>query len=114
MLELEAEGIEARQKRYEESMRTLTLGLAALGFEFLLEDDHQSRILVAIREPDADWYNFDHMHDALAAEGFTIYPGKPGAEPTFRLAVLGAIDARDIEAFLASLGRYLERMKGSA
>lgn len=114
LIELDAEGIEARQKRYEESMRTLTLGLAALGFEFLLEDEHQSRILVAIREPDADWYNFDHMHDALAAEGFTIYPGKPGSEPTFRLAVLGAIDARDIEAFLASLGRYLERMKGSA
>ena len=114
LLELESEGIEARQKRYEESMRTLTEGLAALGFEFLLEDEHQSRILVAIREPKADWYNFDHMHDALDAEGFTIYPGKPGAEPTFRLAVLGAIDARDIEAFLAALGRYLERMKGSA
>jgi len=114
LIELEAEGIEARQKRYAESMRTLTEGLVALGFEFLLEDEQQSRILVAIREPEADWYDFDQMHDALAAEGFTIYPGKPGAEPTFRLAVLGAIDARDIEAFLAALGRYLERMKGSA
>jgi aspartate aminotransferase-like enzyme len=54
------------------------------------------------------------MHDALDAEGFTIYPGKPGAESTFRLAVLGAIDARDIEAFLVALGGYLDRVKGSA
>jgi len=30
------------------------------------------------------------------------------------LAVLGAIDARDIEAFLGALGRYLESVKGSA
>ena len=56
LMELESEGIEARQKRYEESMRVLTQGLAALDFELLLEDEHQSRILVAIREPDADWY----------------------------------------------------------
>ena len=113
LIELEAEGVEARQKRYEESMRTLTTGLTALGFEFLLEDQHQSRILVAIREPSADWYDFDHMHDALDAKGFTIYPGKPGAEPTFRLAVLGAIDARDIEAFLVALRGYLHEVKGN-
>jgi len=30
------------------------------------------------------------------------------------LAVLGAIDARDIENFLAALGRYIEGVKGSA
>lgn len=114
LIELEAEGIPARQKRYEESMRTLTEGLRTLGFEFLLEEEDQSRILVAIREPADDWYDFERMHDAMAAEGFTIYPGKPGAEPTFRLAVLGAIDARDIEAFLAALGRYIDGVKGSA
>ena len=114
LIELEAEGVPARQKRYQESMRTLTEGLATLGFDLLLEDEVQSRILVAIREPAEDWYDFDHMHDALAEEGFTIYPGKPGAEPTFRLAVLGAIDARDIEAFLFALGGYLERVKSEA
>jgi 2-aminoethylphosphonate-pyruvate transaminase len=114
LVELEAEGIPARQKRYQESMQTLMAGLAELGFEFLLEDEDQSEILVAIHEPSGDWYDFDRMHDALDAEGFTIYPGKPGAQPTFRLAVLGAIDARDIENFLAALGRYLEGVKGSA
>ncbi|MDE0884075.1 MAG: 2-aminoethylphosphonate--pyruvate transaminase [Myxococcota bacterium] len=114
LVELDAEGIPARQKRYQESMQTLMAGLRQLGFEFLLEDEDQSQILVAIHEPSEDWYDFDRMHDALDAEGFTIYPGKPGAQPTFRLAVLGAIDAQDIENFLAALGRYLKSVKGSA
>ncbi len=114
LLEFESEGLEGRQKRYQESMRVLRKGLADLGFDSLLEDEHQSGILVAIRAPQAPWYDFDHMHDALDQQGFTIYPGKPGAEATFRLAVLGAIDAGDIEAFLLALGRYLEKLKGSA
>ena len=108
LLEFEAEGLEARGARYARSMRTLVAGLRRLGFEPLLEDRHQSGILVAIREPRASWYDFDAMHDALFEQGFTIYPGKPGGTPTFRLAVLGDIDAADIESFLAALRRYLE------
>jgi len=112
LVELEEEGLAGREARYRESMRALMAGLRALSFDFLLEEEQQSGILVAIKEPDASWYDFDAMHDALDREGFTIYPGKPGAVPTFRLAVLGAIDARDIEAFLKALGRYLERVRG--
>ena len=47
----------------------------------------------------------------MYAEGFTIYPGKANAQPTFRLSVLGAIDATDIERFLAALRRYLDRVR---
>ncbi len=112
LLELEEEGLAGREARYKESMRVLMQGLRALSFEFLLEDEHQSGILVAVREPEAAWYDFDAMHDAMDREGFTIYPGKPGAVPTFRLAVLGAIDARDIEAFLTALRGYLEKVRG--
>jgi 2-aminoethylphosphonate-pyruvate transaminase len=107
LIEFEAEGLEARGARYAASMRTLVAGLRELGFEQLLEDRHQSGILVAIREPRAPWYDFKAMHDALFEEGFTIYPGKPGGAPTFRLAVLGDIDETDIENFLAALRRYL-------
>jgi len=113
LVELEAEGLAGRQARYARSMETLTAGLRALGFELLLEDAVQSGILVAIRAPEEPWYDFDAMHDALDAEGFTIYPGKPGATPTFRLSVLGAIDHRDVEAFLEALGRYVHRVRGS-
>lgn len=113
LVELEEEGLAGRQARYERSMDVLVAGLEALGFDLLLDHGVQSRILVAIRAPSEAWFDFDHMHDALFDEGFTIYPGKPGAVPTFRLAVLGAIDHRDIERFLEALGRYLERVRGS-
>jgi 2-aminoethylphosphonate aminotransferase len=112
LLELEEEGLAGRQARYEESMRVLLAGLEKLGFALLLDDALQSRILVAIREPSEAWYDFDDLHDAMDREGYTIYPGKPGAEPTFRLAVLGAIDSKDIEGFLDALTRYLERVRG--
>lgn len=113
LVELEQEGRAAREARYAKSMATLVAGLRALGFELLLEDALQSRILVAIRAPEAPWYDFDAMHDAMDAEGFTIYPGKPGAAASFRLAVLGAIDHRDIEAFLEALGRYVRGVRAS-
>lgn len=112
LLELDDEGLEGRQARYAASMRALTEGLSKLGFELLLEDAHQSGILVAIREPQAAWYDFDELHDAMDAEGFTIYPGKIGGAPTFRLAVLGAIDESDIQSFLSALARHLDRVRG--
>jgi len=114
LLELEAEGLAGRQARYARSMETLVAGLDALGFELLLDEGEPSRILVAVRAPTEPWYDFEHMHDALFAEGFTIYPGKPGTAPTIRLAVLGAIDHRDIEAFLEALGRYVRHARGTA
>jgi 2-aminoethylphosphonate-pyruvate transaminase len=109
--EHEAEGISGRLARYHESMRVLVAGLRALGFELLLEDRHQSRILVAIREPQASWFDFNRLHDALYAQGFTIYPGKPQGTPTFRLSVLGDIDAKDIERFLAALRAFVDRAR---
>ncbi len=111
LVELGEEGLTGREERYRRSMDTLFAGLQKLGFEFLLEDSLQSRILVAIREPREDWYDFADMHAAMDEAGFTIYPGKPGAEPTFRLAVLGAIDTTDIENFLAALEQYLQRVR---
>ena len=111
LVELEQESLPGRQKRYADSMFALTSGLAELGFELLLEPEQQSRILVAIREPEQDWYDFEHMHAAMDAAGFTIYPGKPGAVPTFRLAVLGDIDSGDIRSFLEALRGYLDDVR---
>lgn len=110
--EHEQEGTAGRRRRYHESMSLLVRGLVNLGFELLLDDRHQSRILVAIRDPMAPWFDFNHLHDALYAQGFTIYPGKPQGTPTFRLSVLGAIDGADIERFLASMRAYLEQQPG--
>ena len=110
--EYEKEGMAGRRQRYHESMRVLVEGLRGLGFELLLEDRHQSWILVAIREPRAPWFNFNDLHDALYAQGFTIYPGKPQGVPTFRLSVLGDIGPTDIKRFLTALGEWLSDRPG--
>jgi 2-aminoethylphosphonate aminotransferase len=100
-----------RWKRYTENYDTLYNGLKQLGFIFLLTDEQQSKILLAIKEPQHPNYNFDTMHDYLYARGFTIYPGKGAKEATFRLSVLGDLHPPDIEAFLKCLESYLTETK---
>ena len=101
------EGESNRWNRYEENWKTLCTGLKKLGFEFLLSDSYQSKILLAIKEPSGSAYNFDAMHDYLYQRGFTIYPGKGAKEATFRLSVLGDLYKKDIENFLSELKGYL-------
>jgi 2-aminoethylphosphonate aminotransferase len=101
------EGESNRWYRYEENWKTLHSGLKKLGFEFLLPDAYQSKILLAIKEPSGSTYNFDAMHDYLYQRGFTIYPGKGAKEATFRLSVLGDLYKKDIENFLSELKGYL-------
>jgi 2-aminoethylphosphonate-pyruvate transaminase len=74
----------------------------------LLPPEQHSRILTAVLEPRDSNYPFKAMHDHLHARGFTIYPGRIPGLDTFRLANLGAIDRRDIEAFLEELRTYLD------
>jgi len=114
LLELEQEGIEGRRQRYQRSFLALEGGLREMGFEMLLAREQQSRILLAVREPEASWYDFRSMHDELYALGFTVYPGKTGRTPCFRLSVLGDIDVTDIEAFLAALRRHVEKRRATA
>src|SRR5690606_20245852 len=71
-----AEGEMGRWNRYQENWHTLYNGLQELGFEFLLPDQYQSKILLAIKEPQDPRYNFNAMHDFLYERGYTIYPGK--------------------------------------
>lgn len=107
------EGREAREARYAHSMRTLMDGLRELGFQLLLPPQHQSHILVAVREPDAPWFDFQRLHAAMLERGFTIYPGKPGSVRTFRLSVLGAIDASDIQRFLRELAAWVHAARSA-
>lgn len=100
------ETAEGRIARYRENYETLRDGLHKLGFRLLLPEEHQSGILVAVIEPDHPNYNYDHLHDALYAQGFTIYPGKGAKENTFRLSVLGDLRPDDIVAFLSTLKAY--------
>jgi 2-aminoethylphosphonate-pyruvate transaminase len=106
--ELKREGIEARYARYCRSWETLVRGLRRLGLTHLVAEEHHSKIVTSIVEPDCGRYNFQEMHDYFSEKGFTIYPGKLENLPTFRVANIGDITCKDIEAFLRLLERYLK------
>ncbi len=50
------------------------------------------------------------LHDCLCKKGFTIYSGKAGSICTFRLANKGAMNKKDITAFLRVLAAALARI----
>lgn len=106
--ELKQEGIAARYARYCKSWDTLASGIRRLGLTHLVQEEHHSKIVTSIVEPDCDEYDFQHMHDFFYDKGFTIYPGKLGRLNTFRVANIGDITFKDIEAFLELLEEYLE------
>jgi len=110
IIEFEKEGAENRHKRYLESWQKLVRGMEDLGFERLLKDEEESHILTTFLDPDDANYDFNKMHDLLYEKGFTIYPGKIGKKGTFRLANMGTIDFRDIEAFLKALKDVMDEM----
>jgi 2-aminoethylphosphonate aminotransferase len=105
------EGGENRFQRYTENWKVLREGLLDLGFKLFHEADDESHILLTVYDPELPNYHFEAMHDYLYERGFTIYPGKIGNKNTFRLANMGAINAKDIRKFLKALGAYINRIK---
>lgn len=104
-------GLDARVNRYAENWQVLTDGLRDLGFQLIIPDKYQSKILTAILEPCDPNYDFDTMHDFLYERGFTIYPGKGAAKgDTFRLSNMGAVDTKDMRDFLKTLKAALDHM----
>lgn len=105
--ELETEGISARYERYSQSWYCLIQGITRLGLTHLVDEKDHSKIVTSIIEPECEKYNFQEMHDFFYNQGFTIYPGKLENMPTFRVANIGDITYKDIEAFLQLLEDYL-------
>lgn len=105
--EILAEGVAMRLRRYERSWQTLIDGLAARGFAPVVPRQHQSRLITAVDAAAIPGFSFDGMHDFLLARGYTIYPGKLSGRDTFRVANIGDITYRDIEAFLVLVDEYL-------
>jgi 2-aminoethylphosphonate aminotransferase len=110
IIEYFEEGEENRYERYVKNWQTLRAGLKEMGFEFLLKEEEEARLLITVLYPKNPAFDFDKMHDLLYNEGFTIYPGKVGKVGTFRLANLGAIDEKDISDFLKKLREVLHLM----
>lgn len=102
-----AEGEEAKWARHTRVFQALKKGVASLGFREMIRDEIQAGLVVSVLYPDDPNWDFEKVHDYCYDHGFTIYPGKVSDTPTFRLCALGAIDAPDIEAFIAVLKEAL-------
>jgi 2-aminoethylphosphonate aminotransferase len=106
------EGAEKRYARYKKNYEVLIKGLKEKGFDIFLSDDvEHSNILTTILEPNHPNFDFKNFHDKLYSKNITIYPGKLKDEKTFRIAVMGAIDHKDIKKFLKVLDEVMKDMK---
>lgn len=102
-----AEGEEAKWQRHLRVFEAIHAGLARLGFQDLIRRELQAGLVVAVKYPDDENWDFERVHDYCYERGFTIYPGKAAVQNTFRLCALGAITERDIEDFFVVLEEAL-------
>ena len=94
-----AEGEEAKWARHTRVFEAIHKGLADLGFKDIIKRELQAGLVVSVKYPDDENWDFEKVHDYCYENGFTIYPGKVASADTFRLCALGAIDEEDIVNF---------------
>lgn len=101
------EGEEAKWARHTRVFEAIHKGLEELGFKDVIKRELQAGLVVSVRYPDDENWNFEKIHDYCYEKGFTIYPGKISTTDTFRLCALGAIDEGDIVEFFKVLKEAL-------
>lgn len=105
------EGEEEKWNRHKRVFEAIHTGLARLGFRDVIKREWQAGLVVAIKYPEDENWDFDQIHDYCYERGFTIYPGKIGDANTFRLCALGAVDEEDINQFFLVFQKGLQEMK---
>lgn len=100
-------GEAAKWERHQRVWKAICDGVENLGFELLLPKEYQSRLVVAVKYPNKDGWDFSRVHDYCYEHGFTIYPGKVSDLDTFRLCSLGAIDVDDISEFMMTFSEIV-------
>lgn len=98
-----AEGEEAKWQRHLSVFEAIHTGLDKLGFQDIIKRELQAGLVVSVKYPDDENWDFEKVHDYCYERGFTIYPGKVSTQNTFRLCALGAITEKDIEEFFVVL-----------
>ncbi len=96
------EGEQNRWNRIEKCWEAIHRGLEEIGLGFVIDKDIQGKLVVTIKAPDDDKFDFTTLHDYCYERGFTIYPGKMFGLKTFRLCNLGLITDKDIEDFFVT------------
>lgn len=93
------EGEQTRWERLTKCWEAIHHGLDEIGLESVIEKEIQGRLVVTVKAPDDDKFDFFKLHDYCYDRGFTIYPGKMFGLQTFRLCNLGIITEKDIRDF---------------
>lgn len=105
---------EGEQQKWERHLRVwkaIHKGVEHLGFQEVIKKEWQAGLVVTLRYPDDENWDFEKIHDYCYERGFTIYPGKINGTDTFRLCALGALDEKDISEFMKVLESGLKEMK---
>lgn len=104
------ETVASRFARYSALAGRLRSGLLECGVELLLPPEHRASTVTAAWLGDRVAYG--PLHDALKSEGFVVYAGQGTfGRSMFRVANMGQVTAEDIDRFLDSLGRVLQRLR---
>lgn len=93
------EGEQARWQRLTKCWEAIHRGLAEIGLESVIDRQIQGKLVVTVKAPEDDRFDFNRLHDYCYERGFTIYPGKMFGLKTFRLCNLGVITEEDIDDF---------------
>ena len=93
------EGEQARYERLTACWKAIHKGLEEIGLGYVIDKEIQGHLVVTVKAPEDDRFDFTHLHDYCYERGFTIYPGKMFGLATFRLCNLGWITDKDIDNF---------------
>ena len=99
--EYREEGEQARYQRITRCSEAIHKGLEEIGLDTVIDREIEGHLVVTVKAPEDDKFDFFKLHDYCYERGFTIYPGKMFGLETFRLCNLGLITHTDIEDFFA-------------
>jgi len=104
------EGEQNRWNRLKKCWEAIHKGLEQIGLDSVIDKQIQGKLVVTIKAPDDDKFDFATLHDYCFERGFTIYPGKMFGLKTFRLCNLGLISHCDIEDYFVTAREAFKQM----
>jgi 2-aminoethylphosphonate-pyruvate transaminase len=104
------EGEQARYQRLTQCWEAIHKGLEDIGLDTVIDKEIQGHLVVTVKAPEGDQFDFFKLHDYCYERGFTIYPGKMFGLETFRLCNLGQITYKDIEDFFVVAKEAFQEM----
>lgn len=96
-----------RYERYSNKWEMLLDRMQKAGFDPVVPEDDQSRLITAFNAPMDDDYDFENFNEFLSGKGFVIYPGKINEMETFRISNIGDIKDYEITALVNSISDYV-------